>query len=133
MKKLLIAAFALTAGAAFAESPYDSVYSIITTDTKPSSDYLLKPVFVNRVDGQNSVERSKHVVPPGPHQVTVDLAPRGGFHEPTQTTFDLVTKPCVRYYVAAKLVNSISQQWQPVVRYTEPIGECEAKFKVAGK
>ena len=70
MKRFVIAALALAANATFAASPYDEVYSIITTDTKPSADWHVKPVFVNRVDGQNSVEKSKHVVPPGPHEVT---------------------------------------------------------------
>ena len=133
MKRFVIAAMVLSAGSAFAASPYDEVYSIITTDTKPSADWHVKPVFVNRVDGQNSVEKSKHVVPPGPHEVTVDLHARGGFHEPTQHTFKLVTEPCVRYYVAARTESQVTQKWEPMVRYTEPIGECEAKFKVAAK
>ena len=131
MKRFVIAAMVLSAGAAFAASPYDEVYSIITTDTKPSADWHVKPVFVNRVDGHNSVEKSKHVVPPGPHEVTVDLHARGGFHQPTQHTFKLVTEPCVRYYVAARTESDVTQPWEPIVRYTEPIGECRAKFKIA--
>ena len=119
MKRFVIAALALSAGATFAASPYDEVYSIITTDTKPSADWHLKPVFVNRVDGQNSVEKSKHVVPPGPHEVTVDLHARGGFHEPTQHTFKLVTEPCVRYYVAAR---TESQNVRSEHRVIRPIG-----------
>ena len=58
---------------------------------------------------------------------------RKGFHLATQQTFDLEAKPCVRYHVAAKLANSTSQDWKPVIRSQERIHECEAKFKVAGK
>ena len=132
MKRFVIAALVLSA-AGCATTPYDQVYSIITTDLKPSADWHVKPVFVNRVDGRNSVEKSKHVVPPGPHEVTVDLHARGGFHQPTQHTFRLVTEPCVRYYVAARTESDITQPWEPIVRYTEPIGECEAKFRIAAK
>jgi hypothetical protein len=131
MKQLALAAVAAAALAGCATSPYDNAYSIITTDYKPSSDWHVKPVFVNRVDGENSVYRNMHVVAPGPHQVTIDLAPIAGFHLPSQATFPLETRPCTRYYVAARLVTEITQEWTPMVRYTEPITECQAKFRIA--
>ena len=128
-RTLVLAIAALAAGCAV--GPYEQPYSIITTDPAPTADYLLKPVFVNRVDGQNPIYRNQHVVPPGSHEVVVDLAPRGGFNQPTQRTFTLRTEPCVRYHVAAKLENSITQGWEPVVRSTEPIVECRSRFRVA--
>lgn len=121
----LLAAFAAVAG------PFDQPYSIIASDTAKSSDPNLRPVIVNRVDGENALDH-RAVVAPGPHKVTIDLPPRKGFHTATQHTFDLVTKPCVRYHVAAKLDTTTTQQWKPVVRSEERIGECEAKFKAAG-
>ena len=121
----------LAVTAAFA-GPFDQPYAIITTDTKPAADFLLRPVIVNRVDGENAMDH-RAVVPPGLRKVTVDLPPRKGFHLATQQTFDLEVKPCVRYHVAAKLANSTSQDWKPVIRSQERIHECEAKFKVAGK
>jgi hypothetical protein len=133
MKHLVIATFALAAGATFAASPYDEPYSIISVDRIRPADYHLKPVFVNRVDGENSVERNKHVVPPGTHEVVLDMAPRGGFHQPTQQIITLKTEPCVRYNMAGRVENSVSQKWEPIVRSTEVIGECKSKFKVAGK
>lgn len=133
MKRLI--ALALLAGAtgAFAASPYDQPYSIITVDSIKPADYHLKPLFVNRVDGENSVERNKHVVPPGTHEVVVDMAPVRGFHQPRQTTFTLKTEPCTRYNLVARVESDLSQPFTPIVRSTEPIGECAAKFKVAGK
>jgi len=133
MKRLVIAAFICSAGAAFAASPYDQPYSIITIDRIKPADYHIKPVFVNRVDGENSIERNKHVVPPGDHEVVIDKSPQGGFHEPTQRIMKLTTEPCVRYNLAARVENSLTQEWEPFVRSTEPIGECKAKFKVAAR
>jgi hypothetical protein len=110
--------------------PFDQPYSIIETDRVPSADPNLRPVIVNRVDGENSLN-NRAVIAPGPHKVTIDLPPRKGFHEATQVTFDLDTKPCVRYYVAAELKSPTLQEWTPVVRHQDPIGECRKKFGVS--
>src|SRR3977135_1749633 len=110
--------------------PYDQPYSIIETDTMPSADSHLRPVIVNRVDEENS-QNNRSVVAPGTHKVTIDLPPRKGFRTATQHPFDLATEPCMRYYVAARLVSPTLQEWEPVVRYSEPIGECRKKFNVA--
>src|SRR5690348_624376 len=97
MKRLLLAGLVIAACDACAASPYDEPYSIITIDTIGSADFHIKPVLVNRVDGENSVQFNKHVVPPGTHEVVIDLAPRGGFHLATQQVMTLRTEPCVRY------------------------------------
>ncbi len=127
----LLTALALSPPAALA-GLYDQPYSIIQTDATPSSDHLIRPVVVNRVDGVNAQYDNRAIVDPGKHAVTVDLRARQGFHLPTQATFDLETRPCTRYYVVARLESSAGQKWMPVVRSQEPIGECEAKFKIAG-
>jgi hypothetical protein len=123
---LLPLAFAATVQA----GEYDHPYGIVTTDTMRSADILLRPVIVNRVDGKTTT-RSQTVVEPGKRAITVDLPPRKGFHQATQATFDLEVKPCVRYYVVARLESSLSQNWIPVVRSEERIGECAAKFKLS--
>jgi hypothetical protein len=128
MKSLLAIAL-LSATSAWA-GPFDQPYSIIETDRARSSDPNLRPVIVNRVDDENSLN-NRSVVAPGPHKVTLDLPPRKGFHEATQVTFDLDTKPCVRYYVAAELKSPTLQEWSPVVRHADPIGECRKKFGVS--
>jgi len=132
MNRALVAFLLVSAPHAMAANPYDSPYSIILTDTAPSADIHLRPVIVNRVDGETAHFRNEAVVAPGPHKVTVDLPPRKGFHTATQSTFDLDTEPCTRYYVAAKLESSLGQGWSPVVRSRERIGECEKKFNIAG-
>jgi hypothetical protein len=134
MKTRLLASTLATALLAGVAAPlalaglYDQPWVVIATDTKPSTDPNLKPVIVNRVDGQNST-RNEVVTTPGPKMVTVDLPPRKGFKVGTQETFDLETSPCMRYYIAAKLDTAVTQQWKPLVRYSELIGECAARFK----
>ena len=120
----------LLSTAAFA-GPYDQVYGLITVDTSRSADPHLIPVIVNRVDDETIPMRQPAVVVPGVRKVTIDVPPRKGFSQATQQTFDLEVKPCTRYYVAAQLDSPTLQSWKPVVRNSEPIGECQRKFKVA--
>jgi hypothetical protein len=128
--KLLFSVLLLSTSAL--AGPYDQPYSIIETDTMRSADPNIRPVIVNRVDGE-TVTDNRAVVAPGPHKVTVDVPPRKGFHTATQNTFDLVTKPCYRYYVVAKLVSPTLQEWSPVVKQEEPMGDCMKKFKLGGQ
>ncbi len=127
--KRLLAITLLSATSALA-GPFDQPYSIIETDTAPSADSHLRPVIVNRVDGENSMN-NRSVVGPGPHKVVLDVPPRKGYHTATQQTMDLVTKPCTRYYLSAELKSPTLQEWTPVIRREEPIGECRKKFGVS--
>jgi len=52
MKKLVIAA--LFAPSVVLAGLYDQPYSIIQTDASRSSDHLIRPVLVNRVDDVNA-------------------------------------------------------------------------------
>ena len=129
--KRLLAASLLVSTAALA-GPYDQPYAIITVDRAKAADPNLRPVIVNRIDGETVLSDNRAVVTPGKHQVTIDLPPRKGFRTATQHTFEIDAKACTRYNVAARLASSTTQDWTPVVRSTEPIGECETKFRVAG-
>ena len=131
MKRLLLASLLLSTAAV--AGPYDQPYAIITVDRARSSDPNLLPVIVNRIDGETVLSDNKAVVAPGKRQVTIDVPPRKGFRTATQHTFEIDAKACTRYNVAAKLDSRTTQDWTPVVRSTERIGECETKFKVAGK
>ena len=130
MNRYLLATLLLSTSAL--AGPYDQAYSVITTDKSRAADPDVLPVIVNRVDGDTVMSRTEAVVAPGLRKVTIDVPPRKGFKQATQHTFDLDARPCTRYYVAAKLDNPTSQNWTPFVRNSEPIGECEKKFKVAG-
>ena len=128
MKRVLLASL-LVSSAAVA-GPYDQPYAIVTVDRAPSSDHLLRKVIVNRVDEETVLSDNKAVVTPGPHKITLDLPPRKGFNQATQSILELDAKPCTRYYVAAKLATTTTQEWTPVVRSQEAIGECKKKFKI---
>jgi len=130
MKRLLLipllAPFAALAG------PYDQPYAQIQTEYRqPHADPNVIPVIVNRVDDVTLYDK-QGTVAPGPHKVTVDVPPRKGYHTATQNTFDLETKPCTRYYVAARLKSRTLQEWTPFVRYEEPLRDCAAKLHIAG-
>ena len=129
MNRLFLSACLLATSAI--AGPYDQVYSIITVDRSPSPDPNLRTVTVNRVDDETVMTGNKAVVAPGMRKLTVDLHPRKGFPA-TQVSFDLDVKPCTRYNVAAKLDSPTLQTWKPIVRSTEPIGECAKKYLVAG-
>jgi hypothetical protein len=130
MKIPAVIAVVLLAGCA--ASPFDAPYSWVERDPMRSSDPLVIPVIVNRVDGVTSQWPDRALVTPGRHVVTLDVPPRKGFSQATQTDFVLDVAPCTRYYVAARLATPVTQDWTPIVRSTERLGECEAKFNVAG-
>jgi hypothetical protein len=129
MKSLTLIAM-LAAAAAFA-GPRDQPYAIITTDTAPSADPLLRAVIVNRVDGQTVGSDKRPVVAPGKREVTVDLPSRKGSRVATQRTFTLEANACMRYFVVARLDSAVSPEWTPVVRGAELIGECQQKFRTS--
>ena len=124
----LAAALAATIAGCAAGPPYASPWSVIQTDRSASADPLVIPVIVNRVDDRNARPDNTAVVAPGRHLVTVDVPPRKGFKTATQHTFELAAEPCTRYYVAARLESRATQEWTPIVRSRERIGECEARF-----
>jgi hypothetical protein len=128
--KRILPVFLLAAATGCASSPYDQPYGEVRVDRTPTADPLLRPVIINRVDEKTSLEIDRAVMAPGSHKVTLDLPPRKGFHLATQENLVLDVAPCTRYYVAARLESQLLQEWKPVVRYSEPIGECAAKFKV---
>ena len=59
------------------------------------------------------------------------MPPRKGFHTATQSEMQLDAKPCTRYYIAARLKSLTLQEWEPFVRYEEPLGDCAKKFNLA--
>ncbi|MDQ3025761.1 MAG: hypothetical protein M3R58_04570 [Pseudomonadota bacterium] len=130
MNRILLASLFVASSALAGE--YDNPYAIITVDRARSADPNLRPVIVNRVDGETVISGNRAVVAPGKHQVTIDLPPRKGFRIATQHTFEIDARPCTRYNVAALLDSQTTQDWKPVVRSEEAIGECRSKFKVAG-
>lgn len=115
--------------AACATGPYDRPYAEIVADRALAADPNVVPVIINRVDDRTSLYLDRAVVDPGPHQVTIDVPPRKGFHIATQTTVPMEAEACMRYYIAARLDTPVTQDWKPLVRSVERIPECESRFK----
>ena len=137
-KAFAILSFA-AAGAAFAAGQYDQPYAIVAAERSPSADpHLRGNVIINRIDDETVISGGRpgsygnyYPITPGPHTITLDLPRRKGFHLATQNNLQIDAKPCVRYIVAAELKSTVEQEWTPIVRREERIGECEAKFHIA--
>ena len=136
LRKLTIAVLALGAVAtvpamAQSRSPFSQPYSIILTDTRQSADPNVVPVIINRVNDRTIRSNpNEAVVPPGTHQLVLNVPPRRGFRLATEENMELVTEACMRYFVNARLDNKLTQGWEPFVRSTERIGECERRFNI---
>ncbi|MBI3716260.1 MAG: hypothetical protein HY255_09730 [Betaproteobacteria bacterium] len=127
MKQLLILASLIALPAA--AGPYDQVYSIVSAEFTKSADYKLQPVILNRID-DDSTTRRQGAIAPGHHTIYADLPASKEHHQriATQNSLAIDFKPCVRYYIAAKLTDSVTRHWQLVIRDSETIGECAAKY-----
>ncbi len=122
---ILLALFSFAANA----EPYDQPYTIISVEFYKSADYKLKPVILNRIDDQSTTRREE-AVSPGKHLVVADLPANRKKLEKlaTQKTLEIDAKACTRYFFAAKLTDLATRHWDLVLKSSEPIGECEAKF-----
>ena len=107
---------------------YDQPYGII--ERAPASQVRKEaPVAITRIDGESlrSTRRSDPL-PPGKHAVDVSYASARKVIADNIKTIAIDVQPCVRYLVAAKYTSTVSPEWEPVVAYTETIGECKRKF-----
>ncbi len=132
MKSLMIAlsfAFSVLVTAPALAGPYDQVYSLVTVEFVKSTDFKLRPVILNRIDGDSSV-RTQEAVAPGKHLVVADLPPSKAHHEKiaTQHSLEIDMQPCTRYYIAARLTDEVTRHWSLVIRDQDKIGECAARY-----
>jgi hypothetical protein len=88
------------------------------------------PAFISAIDGQSNFDpRRPAPLTPGKHKVDVYFSSStvAGGAEKHVRSLDLDAAPCTRYRVVARYANLVSVDWEPVI-YSEPIGECVAKF-----
>jgi hypothetical protein len=76
------------------------------------------------VDGKSYTYNSAIMVDPGRHHIVFQTRPAAGFAFSPQKTLDIDIKPCTRYWFEAKRVNSLEQDFEPRVNYTERIVGC---------
>jgi hypothetical protein len=64
------------------------------------------------------------MVDPGRHHIIFQTRPAAGFTYSPDKPLDIDIKPCVRYWFEAKRVNSLQQDFEVRVNYTERIVGC---------
>jgi len=77
-----------------------------------------------QVDDTSYVSNSKIPVDPGVHHIRLQTRPPFGFSESPVKELVLDVKPCTRYWFEAKRVNSVTQDFEPRVNYSEHIAGC---------
>jgi hypothetical protein len=76
------------------------------------------------VDGKSYTYNSAIMVDPGRHHIIFQTRPAAGFTYSPDKPLDIDIKPCVRYWFEAKRVNSLQQDFEVRVNYTERIVGC---------
>ena len=84
-----------------------------------------RPAIIDRVDDRGAFPNPNLIkIEPGEHRIVVQGPAPGWPGGPPLHVMMLNAEPCKRYYINAQFDNTITQQWQPVVDYVEPIGDC---------
>jgi len=87
------------------------------------------PVTIVAVNGHFSTQYPRQVYA-GVSTIIVDAVPAGGRRVAKEKAVAFKVQPCTRYYLAAELENSLSQDWKLVVDHTEPIGACNPQEEI---
>lgn len=120
----------LLAACATGSSPYSEPYALFEAD--PRSDVRdTRPAVPMKIDGTLVRIGERYPVAPGVRQVEVSIPGARAMSDSERQTLAIDAKPCVRYYLTAKRSTRTSDDWRAMVEYTEPIGECAAKFGIA--
>jgi hypothetical protein len=77
------------------------------------------------IDGKSTTQRPA-VIDPGMRMIVVQGFPTAGFSYGEQRALTVDVKPCVRYWIAARKDNRLSQDFEPYIDYSEPISGCKA-------
>ena len=86
-------------------------------------------VIIISVDGTSYIEKPgiPVMIDPGPRAIVVQGLPTAGFAYGQQRTLKLDVQPCTRYWLEAKKTNSLEQDFEARVNYSEPIAGCGVK------
>ncbi len=83
-------------------------------------------VLIISVGGKDYIQRPYEPVriDPGKQAIVVQGPAVAGFRHGEQRTLTLDVQPCTRYWLEAKKTNSLAQDFEPRVNYSEPIPGC---------
>jgi hypothetical protein len=120
----LLAASALLAGCATSQT-----FSQLTGQRWLRAELNTFDVLVISVDGTSFIERpgAPVRVDPGLREIVVQGPSTAGFRFGEQRTLKLDVQPCTRYFLEARKANSLSQEFEPRVNFSEPIAGCGVK------
>jgi hypothetical protein len=104
-------------------------FSQLTGQRWSRTDINTFDVIIISVDGTSYIERpgAPVRVDPGVREIVVQGPATAGFRFGEQRTLKLDVQPCTRYFLEAKKGNSLSQDFEPRVNFTEAIGGCGVK------
>jgi len=120
----LLAASALLAGCATSQT-----FSQLPGQRGLRAELNTFDVLVISVDGTSFIERpgAPVRVDPGLREIVVQGPSTAGFRFGEQRTLKLDVQPCTRYFLEARKANSLSQDFEPRVNFSEPIAGCGVK------
>ena len=127
---LLVAvpAFALASAAAFAQNPYSQPWSEVVRGD-PSAVRKEAPVAISKVDGKSTRNpRKSDALAAGKHVIVIHYDTARGVVNDQYRELEMDLEGCTRYRIVALLNGPPVTEWKPHI-YSEPIGECVAKFK----
>lgn len=114
--------------AAFAQNPYSQPWALVERGD-PSQVRNEAPVAISKVDGKSTRNpRKSDPLAPGKHVITVSFDSAKGVINDRYRDLEIDLEGCTRYRIVAQLNGPPITDWKPHV-YSEPIGECNSKFK----
>jgi hypothetical protein len=120
---ICIAALILAAGCA-SQAPF----SYVQGNRWLKAELDTFDVIILSVDGKDYIQRgdSPLMIDPGMRTIVVQGPMVAGIR-PEERTLTLDAKPCTRYWLEAKKSTRLSQDFEPRINHSEPIGGCSPK------
>jgi hypothetical protein len=125
---MLLAAPAFACVGAFAQNPYSQPWALVERGD-PSQVRNEAPVAISKVDGKSTRNpRKSDPLPAGKHLITVHFDSVKGVIGDQYRELEIDLEGCTRYRIVAQFNGPPITEWKPRL-YSEPIGECVAKFR----
>ncbi len=121
-KELLLALFLplVVAGC----QTWGPAWSEVTGDRYVPGTLYRRPAIIEHIDSQGAFASDPIRVEPGMHEVQIGAPVPGWRGGSDIQVMKLDFEPCKRYYINAQFENNVSQNWNPVIDYVEPIAGC---------
>jgi hypothetical protein len=81
------------------------------------------PVIISAVDGVYSTSNPRYI-DSGERRLIIEAPPVAGFTQSVRKEFTFKVERCVRYWLAAQRASALSQDFELVIDYAEPVPGC---------